>query len=109
MSEQTASEAEVRAIAVRAREAAADLGPRSRADKDAALLALATALIDATDTILAANERDLANGRQAGLGESMLDRLALTADRIEAMAQGLRDVAALPDPVGEVLRGYTQP
>jgi glutamate-5-semialdehyde dehydrogenase len=105
----TVTEDDVRAVAARAREAAADLAPRSRADKDAALQALATALVDATDTVLAANERDLAAVRSAGLSDSILDRLALTPDRIQAMAQGLRDVAALPDPVGEVLRGYTQP
>jgi glutamate-5-semialdehyde dehydrogenase len=115
VSEQTAehrpapTEADVRAVAARARTAAAELATRSRADKDAALLTLATALVDATDTVLAANERDLAAGRQTGLSESMLDRLQLSPARIAAMADGLRDIAALPDPVGEVLRGYTQP
>jgi glutamate-5-semialdehyde dehydrogenase len=109
MSEQTASEAEVRAVAARAREAAADLAPLGRASKDAALHAMADALVAATDDILAANGRDVANGRAAGLSDGLLDRLRLDADRVAAMAQGLRDVAALPDPVGEVLRGYTQP
>jgi glutamate-5-semialdehyde dehydrogenase len=109
VSEQTASEADIRAVATRARQAAAELGPRSRAEKDAALHAMADSLIDATDTVLAANARDLSTGREAGLSESMLDRLALDRDRIAAMAAGLRDVAALADPVGEVIRGYTQP
>jgi glutamate-5-semialdehyde dehydrogenase len=109
VSERAATEAEVRAVAARARDAAADLALRTRADKDAALLALAAALIDATDAVLAANERDLANGRAAGLSAPLLDRLALTPERVQAMAQGLRDVADRPDPIGEVLRGYTQP
>ncbi len=53
--------------------------------------------------------RDVTRAREAGTADAQLDRLALTADRLAAMADGLRDVAALPDPVGEVLRGYTQP
>ena len=89
MSEQTASEADIRAVATRARQAAAELGPRNRADKDAALHAMADALIDATDVVLAANARDLSRGRAAGLDESMLDRLALDRDRVAAMAAGL--------------------
>jgi glutamate-5-semialdehyde dehydrogenase len=107
--ERSASADDVRAVAARAREAAADLAQRSRAEKDAALHALADALIESTDAVLAANERDVANGRVAGLDDTMIDRLALDPQRVQAMAQGLRDVAALPDPVGEVLRGYTQP
>jgi len=70
---------------------------------------MAAALDDAAETILAANARDVDAGRAAGLSEGLVDRLALTAGRVAAMGQGLRDVAALPDPVGEVLRGYTQP
>jgi glutamate-5-semialdehyde dehydrogenase len=70
---------------------------------------MADALLDATGTILTANALDVAAGRTAGLDEGLIDRLALDADRVAGMAQGLRDVAALPDPVGEVLRGYTQP
>ncbi len=107
--QQTVSENDVRAVAARARTAAADLAPLSRAPKDAALRAMADALDEATDSVLTANARDVAAGREAGLSEGLLDRLALTPERVAAMAQGLRDVAALPDPVGEVLRGYTQP
>jgi glutamate-5-semialdehyde dehydrogenase len=106
---QPASEQDVRAVAGRAREAAAELAPASRAHKDAALLAMADALVEATDAVLRANARDVAGGREAGLDDGLIDRLALDADRVGAMAQGLRDVAALPDPVGEVLRGYTAP
>jgi glutamate-5-semialdehyde dehydrogenase len=109
MADQSASEADVRAVAARAREAAVDLAPLDRAAKDAALHAMADALLDATEAILAANALDVAAGRDTGLAEAMIDRLALDAGRVDAMAQGLRDVAALPDPVGEVLRGYTQP
>jgi glutamate-5-semialdehyde dehydrogenase len=109
MTERAATEQDVRAVAARSREAAAELAPLGRAAKDAALHAMADALVAATDAVLAANAKDVANGRDAGIGESLIDRLALDADRVAAMAQGLRDVAALPDPVGEVLRGYTQP
>jgi glutamate-5-semialdehyde dehydrogenase len=109
MSEQPATQEEVRAVAARSREAAADLAPLSRAAKDAALSAMADALDAAADTVLAANAKDVAAGREAGLAAALIDRLALNQDRVAAMAQGLRDVAALPDPVGEVLRGYTQP
>ena len=107
--EQVATEQEVRAVAARAREAAADLAPLPRAAKDVALHAMADALDAATDALLAANAEDVEAGRASGLAEGLIDRLALTGDRVAAMAQGLRDVAALPDPVGEVVRGYTQP
>jgi len=103
------TEQDVRAVAERARAAAVELAPLSRADKDAALQAMSAALEGATDAILAANARDLEAGQAAGLSDGLVDRLTLDVDRVMAMAQGLRDVAALPDPVGEVLRGYTQP
>ncbi|MCU1659652.1 MAG: gamma-glutamyl phosphate reductase [Pseudonocardiales bacterium] len=109
MTEAVATEQDVRDAAMRAGIAATELAPLSRAQKDAALQAMADALDDATDTVLAANQRDVSAGRAAGLADGLVDRLTLTADRVAAIAQGLRDVAALPDPVGEVLRGYTQP
>jgi glutamate-5-semialdehyde dehydrogenase len=109
MTEQTATEAEVRAVAARARDAAAALAPLRRADKDAALHAMADALGAAAEDILAANARDVTAARESGTAESLIDRLRLDPDRLAAMADGLRDVAGLPDPVGEVLRGYTQP
>ena len=105
----TVTEADVRASAARAREAAVELAPLTRAAKDAALMAMAEALSAATPQVLAANERDVAAARAGGTPEQLIDRLALTEQRVAAMAQGLRDVAALPDPVGEVVRGYTQP
>jgi len=109
MSERPATEDEVRAVAARARDAAAELGPLDRARKDAALAQMADALDDATGDIVAANRRDLDAGEAAGLGAGLLDRLMLDESRVAAMAQGLRDIAALRDPVGEVVRGYTQP
>ncbi|MCW2647554.1 MAG: proA [Pseudonocardiales bacterium] len=109
MSEAAVTEQAVRAVAERARAAAVELAPLSRGDKDAALQAMASALEDSTEAILAANKRDVDAGRADGLAEGLIDRLALDAERVAAMAQGLRDVAGLPDPVGEVLRGYTQP
>jgi glutamate-5-semialdehyde dehydrogenase len=109
VTEHPATQEEVHAVAARGREAAAELAPLSRAAKDAALHAMADALDAAVDPVLTANEQDLAAGRNSGLSEAILDRLALTPDRVGAMAQGLRDVAALPDPIGEILRGYRQP
>jgi glutamate-5-semialdehyde dehydrogenase len=100
---------QVHAAARRAREAAAQLAPLTRAVKDGALGAMADALVEHTADVLAANRADVDAGRADGLAESLLDRLTLTAERIETMAQGLRDMAALPDPVGEVIRGFTLP
>jgi glutamate-5-semialdehyde dehydrogenase len=100
---------EVLEAARRAKAAAAALAPLTRATKDAALLAMADALVAEQDRILVANALDVAAGRASGTSESMLDRLALTPARIEAMADGLRHVATLPDPVGEVIRGSSLP
>src|SRR5690349_12482861 len=79
------------------------------ATKDAALQAIADALIARTPEILEANVRDLEAGREAGLSGALLDRLALDPARIAAIAAGAREVAALPDPVGEVLDGGRLP
>jgi len=100
---------EVLDVARRARAAAALLAPMTRAQKDAALVAMADALEREADSIIAANAEDLARGREAGLSEALLDRLALDEKRIDAMAAGLRQVVGLPDPVGEVVRGSTLP
>jgi glutamate-5-semialdehyde dehydrogenase len=93
----------------RARAAAADLAVRTRADKDAALLAMANALEDRTAEILAANADDVTRAESAGTAESLIDRLRLTDRRVVGMADGLRQVAGLPDPVGEVVRGFRLP
>ena len=98
---------EVLDAARRAKTAAAALAPLTRATKDAALLAMADALVAEQTAILAANAQDVEAARAAGTSASMVDRLALTPTRIEAMADGLRHVATLPDPIGEVLRGST--
>ncbi|MBO0869563.1 MAG: glutamate-5-semialdehyde dehydrogenase [Micromonosporaceae bacterium] len=93
----------------RAREASATLATATRAAKDSALHAMADALADRTVGILAANSADLDAARGAGMATALLDRLALSADRVAGMADGLRRAAALPDPVGEVVRGSTLP
>ena len=100
---------EVIEVATRARTAAARLAPLPRKAKDAALLAMADALVEHADRVLAANAEDVTAGREAGTSEALLDRLALTPARIEAMAEGLRHVATLPDPVGEIVRGSSLP
>ncbi|MCW2570588.1 MAG: gamma-glutamyl phosphate reductase [Frankiales bacterium] len=100
---------DVRAVAQRARVAAAGLAPLPRKTKDAALLAMANALEAATEQILTANAEDVAAGRASGTTEALLDRLSLDETRVRAMADGLRHVATLPDPVGEVVRGSTLP
>src|SRR3954451_6289162 len=101
------NESIVEAVAVRAREAAQDLALATRAAKDAALTAMADRLVEATEAVLAANAEDLSTAADNGLPESMLDRLRLDSGRVKAMADGLREVAGLPDPVGEVVRGST--
>lgn len=77
--------------------------------KDNALNAMAVALLENSQRIFDANEKDLAAGKEKGLSESMLDRLRLTPGRIEDMAEGCRQVAALPDPVNQVVNGWTRP
>jgi glutamate-5-semialdehyde dehydrogenase len=91
----------------RSREAAVDLGLRNRAAKDAALFAMADALEQRSAHVLAANAEDVTRGRSDGMTEALVDRLTLTQARVRAMADGLRQVAGLPDPVGEVVRGST--
>ncbi|WP_326561143.1 glutamate-5-semialdehyde dehydrogenase [Micromonospora sp. NBC_01796] len=93
----------------RARTAANALATATRTAKDAGLHAMADALVARTPEILTANEADLAAGRAAGLSAAILDRLALTSDRVAAIAAALREMAGLADPVGEVVRGSTLP
>jgi glutamate-5-semialdehyde dehydrogenase len=93
----------------RARVAAGALATTPRSVKDAALNAAADALIAATDRILAANAEDVSKARAAGIPEHVIDRLALDDERVAAFAEGVRALAALPDPVGEVVRGSTLP
>jgi len=100
---------DVHDAARRARAAARVLGTLTTAVKDRALHASADAVLTHAGRILAANAHDLDAARRAGTPEAMLDRLALNPQRIDGIAAGLRQVAGLPDPVGEVLRGRTLP
>jgi glutamate-5-semialdehyde dehydrogenase len=91
----------------KARTAALTLSSATRATKDAALLAMADSLAKSETAILEANERDVARAEANGTSAALIDRLRLTADRIAGMVEGLRELAALPDPVGDVVRGWT--
>jgi glutamate-5-semialdehyde dehydrogenase len=93
--------------AKRARRAATELSRTTRSAKDAGLYAMADALGKAETAVLEANAADIAQAEAAGSGSALIDRLRLNADRIAGMADGLRDLAALPDPVGDVVRGWT--
>lgn len=95
--------------AAAAREAAADLAVRTRAEKDRALRTMADALVQHAPRLLEANAADVARAEEAGTDPGIVDRLRLTQARIEAIAEALRAVTALPDPVGEVVRGSTLP
>lgn len=99
----------VKAKAQAAKQAAAKLAVTSTAVKNAALLAMAAALEAQQSEILAANERDMTAAAAKGMKSSMLDRLKLTAEHISGMADGLRQVAGLADPVGNVIDGKTLP
>ncbi len=100
---------EVHDAARRARVASRALALLPTVAKDQALRSAAEAVRRNSELILAANAEDLDAARDAGTPAAMLDRLALNPDRVEGIAAGLRQVAGLPDPVGEVLRGYTLP
>ena len=97
----------VEELARRARAASRELALATRARKDAALHAMADAVEAATEGIVAANEADVRRAEEGGTDSHLLYRLRLTPARVAAMADGLRDLAGLPDPVGEVVRGST--
>jgi glutamate-5-semialdehyde dehydrogenase len=96
-------------IGRQARDAAAALALAPADAKTAALEAAAAAVRSRANEILAANEQDIGEAKQAGIGAALLDRLALDPKRLEAVARGLEDIAALPDPVGRVLAEWTRP
>jgi glutamate-5-semialdehyde dehydrogenase len=100
-------EQDVLGAARRARAASHGLALATRAAKDRALHAMADALLAREAEVLEANAQDVARAESGGTPPNVIDRLRLTPQRLAAMAQGLRDVAALPDPVGEVVRGST--
>jgi len=102
-------QAEMERMGQKAKEAAYKLASISTKVKNEALMAMAKALEERMELILAANEEDMEAGRAKGLSSALLDRLLLTPDRIREMAEGLRALVALPDPVGEVIRMWTRP
>lgn len=102
-------EAAVLSIGDRARVASRAVGRANRAWKDRALLAIGAALKENEARILAANEKDLEAGRENGTSKALLDRLALTPARIDGLVSALENLAGLPDPVGNVVRGQTLP
>ena len=85
------------------------LGVADTNTKNKALEAMASALEAGADAIISANEIDLSNGKQNGMKDSLLDRLRLTPERIAGMADGIRQVAALSDPIGEIIEGSVRP
>lgn len=99
----------IRAMALRARKAASGLATASAEQKDHALIAMADALVVRQEEIIAANRLDLDAAAENGLSPAMIDRLTLTAKRIADMSEGLQQLAALPDPVGRMTRGWRLP
>jgi glutamate-5-semialdehyde dehydrogenase len=93
--------------AEKARAASLTLSSATRATKDAALIAMADSLAKFETAILEANQRDIARAEANGTSPALIDRLRLTPDRIAGMVEGLRELAALPDPVGDLVRGWT--
>ncbi|GMK42468.1 gamma-glutamyl phosphate reductase [Paenibacillus sp. CCS19] len=100
---------EVRSKAQLAKGAASGMNRLTTAEKNEALLAMADALLNEQASIMEANARDLQRGRENGTSESLLDRLALNSSRIEAIAEGLRQIVELPDPVGDLLETFDRP
>ncbi len=100
---------DIKTLALQCRAAAQQLGLLSSAARSALLEAMAAALEADAEAILVANARDLQAARDKGVGSAMLDRLALNPQRLAGIANALREVAALPDPVGEVTRDYLRP
>jgi len=96
-------------VCLAARRASRVLAQLESGVRDSALEAIADALLERTDEVLEANGRDMEAGREAGLDGGLLDRLRLDEGRIAAMADGVRSIAALPDPVGEVIDGWRLP
>ncbi len=97
----------MRAVALRAKAASIVLANATRSVKDAALEAMAEALLASSAELVEANQRDVETAAANGTSTAMIDRLTLTPARIEGMADALRQVAGLPDPVGEVVQGRT--
>jgi glutamate-5-semialdehyde dehydrogenase len=105
----TAATTSIAELGRRAKDASRSLANASTQQKDSALIAAAELLVLRSDAILAANATDVARAESQGVSATVVDRLRLTAARVESMASGLRQVAGLPDPVGEVLDGWVRP
>ncbi|MER7606122.1 glutamate-5-semialdehyde dehydrogenase [Nocardioides sp. NPDC127503] len=101
------AEAVIREVAAKAREASYELAVAPRSVKDAALHAMADALLERSDEVLAANAADIARAEASGSPANIIDRLTLNPERLDGIAAALRELAALPDPVGDVVRGST--
>src|SRR3954447_1785408 len=99
----------VAAVCADAKEASRALGRLDSATRGAALEAIAAALEARVEEIVEANASDLKAGEDAQLSSALMDRLKLTPERVAAMARGVREIAALRDPVGEVLEGFRLP
>src|SRR5262245_43189578 len=96
-------------LAAKAKEAARYGAALTTPQKNKVLNEMAQALSAGRERIQVENRKDLDGAKDKGLSSAMIDRLVLNAPRIEEMAKGLREVAALPDPVGEVVKGWTRP
>jgi glutamate-5-semialdehyde dehydrogenase len=99
----------IKEMAIKARAASLRLAQASTARKDAALRAMGQNLLAYQDAIIEANKIDLQNAKEKGLKEGMIERLTLNPSRIAGMAEGLRQIATLPDPIGEVIDGWKRP
>lgn len=100
---------EVKTKAEKARTAAAVLNKLTTSQKNEALQLMADSLRSQQDDIISANKEDLERGKAQGTSSSLLDRLALGPERIEAIAEGLEQIIALPDPIGDVLETFERP
>jgi glutamate-5-semialdehyde dehydrogenase len=105
----TSNKSYVRQIVLNARKAARELATLETVKKDAALKRMAEMLLSGMDFLMDQNEKDVAAGKAAGLSSALVDRLTLNEKRIRSMADGLEQIAALPDPVGRVMDGWTRP
>ena len=99
----------VKELGKRAKEASYDLGVVSTSEKNKALELMALALLKNKEEIIKENQKDIERAKEKGTPASLIDRLYLNDERIEGMAQGLREIAALDDPVGEVLEMWKRP
>lgn len=109
MARKASSKSYVEQIVARARNAARQLASLETVKKDAALERMSEMLLRGADYLMAENEKDLEAGQAAGLSAALIDRLTLDESRIRGMAEGLSQIAGLPDPVGRIVDGWTRP